>query len=102
MIVWSWAGWFPPETKQREKDTGALSRPCPDCGLPHTPERRQAVLRRMLPATTADITEQWSHLWPADESGAPRQLFRDLRAIGAKRPADQGGLWRIDSTKAVA
>lgn len=57
------------------------SLPCLDCGLSHSAERRQAVIRRMLPATSEDIRESWPCFWQGI-AGAAR-LNRDLRAMGA-------------------
>jgi hypothetical protein len=64
---------------------------CAECGLPHTPERRRAVLRRMLPATSPEILRAWPHLWPETDTGR-RALNRDLRALGAVPDA---GAWRL-------
>jgi hypothetical protein len=70
---------------------------CDECGLPHSPERRRAVLRRMLPRTAGDISDAWPHLWPRleDASGkaGSRMLTRDLHALGAVRGAD--GVWKM-------
>lgn len=84
--VYQWEGMYPDGVAGR-----GLS-PCMECGLPHTPERRQAVLRRMLPASTVAIREGWDHLWP-DTSAGKRHLQLDLRAMGATRDAD--GLWSL-------
>lgn len=84
--VYQWEGMYPGGVASR-----GLS-PCMDCGLPHTSERRRAVLRRMLPTDAWSIRDAWEHLWPAGETGG-RRLLNDLRAMGATRGAD--GVWRL-------
>jgi hypothetical protein len=67
---------------------------CDDCSAPHTAERRLAVLRRMLPATTVDVCEAHPHLWPRDDRGRV-QVRRDMAALGAVKDDARGGEWRL-------
>lgn len=83
--VYQWAGMYQDGAASRDP------RQCMECGLPHTPERRRAVLRRMLPATTGEVLEAWSHLWALTKFG--RELLRrDMREMGAVPDA---GVWRL-------
>lgn len=66
---------------------------CDDCASPHDAARRLSVLRRMLPATSADIQLAHAHLWPGEPGR--RQLVRDLRALGAVSTKPVGGVWRL-------
>lgn len=83
--VYQWTG-------QQPAGAHSGSMPCSDCGLPHAPERRRAILRRMLPCTRTEVHEAWPHMWPTDDSGQ-RALRRDLDAMGATR--DASGLWSL-------
>jgi len=57
------------------------SLPCLECGVSHSAERRQAVIRRALPATREEIKEAWPCFWRG-VSGQAR-LAMDLKAMGA-------------------
>ena len=93
MTGWSWDGWeprlFSKSTLARMRRNQITPRPMPDepccdCGLPHTPERRLAILRRCVGMEPAEIAVAYSHIWPAGDSGH-RMLMRDLAALrGAK------------------
>ena len=54
---------------------------CIDCSGHHTPGRRASLVRRLLPATTAEIMDALAHFYPA----GTRALYRDLLRIGARR-----------------
>lgn len=83
--VYQWEGMYPDGGETR-----GLS-PCMECGLPHSPVRRRAVLRRMLPATSGEVLEAWPHLWSGTKFG--RELLRrDLRELGA---VSHGGEWSL-------
>jgi hypothetical protein len=62
--------------------------PCMECGSKHTIERREQLLRRLLPCTVREIREIHPCLWgPPDESNSKREreLYRDLHRLGAVR-----------------
>ncbi len=69
---------------------------CDECGGQHSPERRRAILRRMVPATLAEIVDAWPHFWPDSSRGTASQhrLVRDLHAIGA-RPRERADGWAV-------
>jgi hypothetical protein len=58
-----------------------------DCGLSHRPEDRLARLRRILPEAPSIIAKRFPCTYPNQTDGVSlsRTLYRDLRAIGAKR-----------------
>jgi len=67
--------------------------PCMECGDSHGEARREAILRRMLPASAHEIREAHPCLWgDASEahSAGERMLYRDLRRAGAMR---DGSTW---------
>lgn len=64
---------------------------CDDCGLCHTPQQRQSVLRRLGDVTASEARDRLGdHLWPRDEPGE-RKLLRDLRAVRGRPKSNQGG-----------
>ena len=93
--AWSWPGLYPDPAGA--EPLGAMAEPCGECGLPHTIERRLAILRRVLPATVGEITEAYPHIWPPrvvrrshdgyeyDSKDTAKMLFLDLRKLGAVR-----------------
>lgn len=85
MSVYQWPGMCRDGTASRDP------RQCMQCGIPHAPARRHAVLRRMPPATSGEVCDAWSHLWPATHVGRAL-LRRDLRDLGAVSDA---GVWRL-------
>jgi len=56
---------------------------CMDCGLSHTPARRQKTLRRLLPATREELMTWHPCWWGVTRTGSQRLLV-DLRAVGAE------------------
>lgn len=84
------------ENQQRKADKDLLAQlPCLDCGMHHNAERRESIVRRMLPAGAVEIHEAWPCIWGPggrenkSTAGAMR-LYRDLRAVGAIR---SGNTW---------
>lgn len=70
---------------------------CMDCGLPHVPEVRQRVLKRMLPCTIKEVLTEYPCLFAArvfkeGRGLESRALFRDLHALGA---ASKRGVWEL-------
>jgi hypothetical protein len=68
---------------------------CDDCSAPHSFERRAAIVRRLLPATTAEIRASVPHFYGdvearGDVGDGSALLRRDLRRIGAVRAR---GIW---------
>ena len=64
------------------------SMPCLECGMRHTQELRERILRRMLPCHSIEIHEAWMCIWgPAGNehrgSAGAQMLRRDLQRIGA-------------------
>lgn len=57
------------------------SLPCLECGVSHARERRQAVIRRALPATREEIIDAWPCFWQGTAGQA--RLERDLHSMGA-------------------
>lgn len=48
-----------------------------DCGAPHTPERRQKILRLCSDLSVSEIREAYPCLWPCE-----RTLYRDRALLG--------------------
>ena len=69
-----------------KKPTNAV---CPNCGHVHAQPRRFAILRRFLPGAIDAAADGWPCLW-GGATGA-RQLYRDLRALGAVATGDRDG-----------
>lgn len=71
------------------------------CGSPHTEERRLAIIRRILPASTHEIREAWSCIWGLpfdDKSPGARRLYRDLQKLGA---ISNGGTYYLTEKRAA-
>lgn len=94
--VWSWPGWFPQPTRTERRQGHSSAEPCDDCGLPHTPERRLAILRRCEGMAPAAIAEAYPHIWPClsgrggrwgntpgvdTDSAGHKLLMRDLATL---------------------
>ena len=80
--------------------------PCDDCGMKHTPERRAAILRRMLPCHTSDVHAAWGCIWgPAGaehrSSAGAKMLQRDLHGIGALSHGTRGGWYELPQASAA-
>lgn len=72
---------------QVERETANLSgtRPCPDCETRHKPDQRLELIRRMLPATAAEIVACWPCIYDVD--GGDQLVQQDLRAAAVRRRA---------------
>lgn len=75
------------EEVEREKTLAAI---CTTCGYSHDKHDRQSTLKIILPATTADIKDAWSCFYGG--IGGERQLYRDLKEIGATA---SDNTWRL-------
>lgn len=86
------------KTLKRRTDATLATVPCLGCGMFHTPERRRAILLRMLPCHTSEVHEAWGCIWgPAGfehkSSAGAKRLQRDLREIGAYSRGTRGGYY---------
>ncbi len=65
---------------------------CLECGMSHKPERRQAALRRLLPAEKETIQSIFPCWWAGERWSSPgsRRLLLDLKAVGARFDAVDG------------
>lgn len=68
----------------------SLSRICAQCGFSHEKSDRQQYLRHTLPNKVEEIKEAWPCIYGG--ISGERQLFRDLKDIGA---AVQNNIWTI-------
>jgi len=58
---------------------------CLECGMSHLPERRQAALKRLLPAEKETIQSVFPCWWAGvTGSSGSRRLLSDLKAVGAR------------------
>ena len=65
---------------QKERETKHI---CRQCGYSHAKTDRQVYLRRTLPNKAEDIKDIWPCIYGG--TSGERQLFRDLRDIGAQQ-----------------
>ena len=73
---------------------------CDECGYSHARADREAVLRRMLPATIEELREAHPCWWDrAQGRERERRLYRDLHAVGAEQSSI--GVWRIPDRRAA-
>lgn len=64
--------------ERKENETVLHDLPCMDCGMKHTPEVRQRILRRMINCPNEEIREAWPCVWTNY-----RTLYRDREMIGS-------------------
>lgn len=74
------------QRRVRAEDRAILDElPCMECGMKHTPERRAAILRRMLPRPATDIREAWPCMWGG--MAGERRFYRDIERVTEGRAA---------------
>lgn len=70
---------------------------CDECGARHSPERRRAIIRRMLPCRASEIAEEWTCIYPDYRKGSAsaQMLYRDLLDLGAYPLRDGHATWGL-------